>query len=304
MTNVCLTTLFYHIDEHNKNFTKNSTAALLPTRAIGARGPERRMSPTEMMTIMIYFGFSGYRTFKDYYTRHVLIYLNQEFPCLYSYNRFVQLIPEMRPFMKTLTFATTIDNQSHKNPLPGAYFIDSFALNVCHNKRIYGHKVFKNVAKRGKTSTGWFFGFKLHVVINMLGEIVSLALSEGNITDNNERLLTQLLHGLQGKIYGDKGYIIKPEVRKKFFNLGIQFITKIRSNMKNILMHTLDKIILGYRGIIESVGNVLKNTFYLEHSRHRNIQNFSVHIFSTVCAYFFKKEKPSLPFHKFALLTA
>lgn len=122
MANICLTTLFYHIDKHNKNFTKNYAGTLISTRAIGARGPERRMSSAEMMTIMVYFGFSGYRTFKDYYIRYVLTHLTPEFPNLYSYNRFVQLIPEVRPFMKTLTFATTIDNQSHENPLPGAYF--------------------------------------------------------------------------------------------------------------------------------------------------------------------------------------
>ena len=304
MANVCLTTLFYHIDEHNKNFIKNEAVPLLSTRAIGARGPERRMTSSEMMTILIYFGFSGYKTFKDYYTREVLVHRNIEFPLLYSYSRFIQLIPDLRPLMKTLSFATMMNSRNHENPLPGAYFIDSYPLAVCHNKRISGHKTFKTLAKRGKTSVGWFFGFKLHVIINMLGEIVSFSLSAGNIADNNSQLLERLTHGINGKIYGDKGYILKPEVRRKFLEKGIQFITKIRANMKNILMLLFDKIILKYRGIVESVGNILKGVFSLEHARHRSMHNFGVHVLSTVVAYFVKEEKPKLPFEKFALLTA
>lgn len=304
MTNICLTSLFYQIDEQIKNLTNNSNISQLLARASGQRGPARRMTSSEMITLIIYFGFSGYKTFKDYYLRHVQYCLKSYFPSLYSYNRFIQLMGDLKLVMKTLSLIITIKNRSAENCLPEVFYVDSYPLNVCHNKRISSHKVFKNFAQHGKTSTGWFFGFKLHVVINVAGDIVSAILSTGNIVDNNTALLKQLLEGLQGKVFGDKGYLIKPELRKYFFDRKIQLITKIRSNMQNVLVPILDKFLLRSRGIIESVGNVLKNTFLLEHSRHRSIQNFCVHIFATIIAYFFKPEKPSLSFEKIALLTA
>jgi hypothetical protein len=36
------------------------------------------------------------------------------------------------------------------------------------------HKVFAGLAERGKTSTGWFFGFKLHLMINYHGELLNI----------------------------------------------------------------------------------------------------------------------------------
>lgn len=304
MTDMCLTELFYQIDEQIKSLSNSDNASALLARPSSSRGPVRRMSSSEMITIVIYFSFSGYKTFKDYYVRYVQVYLKSYFPNLYSYNRFIQLMADLKVAMKTLSLIVTIRSRKNENSLPEVHYVDSYPLNVCHNKRISSHKVFKNLAQRGKTSTGWFFGFKLHVVINVAGDIVSAVLSTGNIVDNNAALLKQLLEGLQGKIFGDKGYLINSDLRKYLFDRKIQLITKIRSNMQNVLVPMLDKLLLRSRGIIESVGNVLKNTFLLEHSRHRSIQNFCVHVFATVIAYFFKSDKPSLSFQKIALLTA
>ena len=99
----------------------------------------------------------------------------------------------------------------------GVSFIDSFSLNVCHNRRIYSHKVFKGIAQRGKTSVGWFYGFKLHIIINHGGEIISFYITSGNVADNNEKVLKKLTQKLFGKLYGDKGYIVRPEIFEKLY---------------------------------------------------------------------------------------
>ena len=135
---------------------------------------------------------------------------------------------------------------------------------------------------------GWFFGFKLHVVINHLGEIVAFSITTGNVTDNNRELVKKLTDGLYGKLFGDKGYISN-KLFESLWENGIHLITKVRKNMKNKLMGIYDKLLLRKRGVVESVGNILKNTYNLEHTRHRNPINFFVNIFSAITAYFLKK---------------
>ncbi len=91
----------------------------------------------------------------------------------------------------------------------GTYYIDSTKLEVCDNHRIYNHKVFKDIAARGKTSTGWFYGLKLHLIVNEQGELMSIAFSPGNVSDNNAHVVQGLCSNLQqeGKVFGDAGYV-------------------------------------------------------------------------------------------------
>ena len=60
-------------------------------------------------------------------------------------------------------------------------YIDSISLNVCHPKRIYRNMVFKGIAKRSKSTKGWFFGFKLH--IDDKGNLMNVKLTKGNADD-------------------------------------------------------------------------------------------------------------------------
>jgi len=173
------------------------------------------------------------------------------------------------------------------------FYIDSTILRVCHNKRIYQNKVFNGIAARGKSSMGWFFGFKLHYVINTKGEIVSFLITPGNVSDKNHSVVEFLTGKISGKLFGDKGYI-SAALFKKLFEKGIQIITKIKRNMKNILMDFTDKILLKKRGIVESVGNLLKNNVQVEHSRHRSIVGFFLNVFAAIVAYNFLPKKPSI----------
>ena len=281
-----LTEIFYHVDNFCKNFEKKLDAqSIQAIKSAQLKRRERKMSLSDIMTILIYFHHSGYRTFKKYYKN--CGDLKGAFNEYVSYNRFVELIPE------TLFPITIFLNLYSKNKCTGIGFIDSTALTVCHNLRISRNRVFAGIAKRGKTSTGWFYGFKLHLIINENGEIVSFMITPGNIADNNASNVKKLVKNCFGRLWGDRGYLSKV-LFKELFLRGIKLITKLKKNMKNKLMDLYEKFMLHKRGIIESVNGILKESCQIEHSRHRSPTNFFVNIVSGLVAYCFLPKKPSL----------
>ena len=225
------------------------------------------------------------------------VHYQKDFPNLVSYSRFVGLIP--RALHPMLMFLTT--TRMGKNS--GISFIDSTSLMVCHNNRIFNHKVFDGIAQRGKTTMGWFFGFKLHLIINDKGELLSFYLTPGNVNDGDKSLVLKMAKGLWGKLFGDKGYI-NQQLVELLFEKSIHLITGIRRNMKNKLMLMADKIFLRKRSLIESVNDELKNNCQVEHTRHRSVVIFFVHLFSALTAYTFLPKKPSLKFNTGFLIEA
>ena len=155
----------------------------------------------------------------------------------------------------------------------GINFIDSTTLDVCDTHRIYSHKVFKNLAQRGKSSTGWFYGFKLHLVINDMGEILSVFLTSGNVDDRDWNVIARLTKELYGKLSADRGYLSQ-KLFEKLLENNIHLITKLKKNMKNKLVNFSVKLLLRRRAVIESVNDFLKNICQIEHSRHRSVDNF------------------------------
>jgi len=173
----------------------------------------------------------------------------------------------------------------------GLYFADPTKLAVCHNRRIHRHKVFDGLAARGKTSMGWFYGLKLHFVINHKGQIMALKITPGNTADST--VLDEMTRHLAGTLYADKGYL-GHELFQKLWQRGLHLITGIRRNMKNYLMPMADKIMLHKRFVIETVLDILKCEMGLEHSRHRSVINAMVHVLSCLVAYAFRPGKPSI----------
>ena len=175
----------------------------------------------------------------------------------------------------------------------GISFIDSTPLRSCHIKREKQHKVFKGIAQKGQCSLGWFYGFKLHLIINDKGEILDFIITPGNI-DNRKPLSDMNLHKrIFGKLFGDKGYISKDLFEQLFID-GVHLITKIKKNMKNSLMLLQDKIALRKRALIETVNDELKNICQVEHTRHRSFDNFVTNLLSGLIAYSFFDKKPSI----------
>ena len=252
-------------------------------RAVGAKAQLKR---SEIIAITVFFQLSGFKNFEYYYQRLVLPCWESYFPKLVSYNRFVELIGEN--WMVLFLFANWRSAQGRRS---GAYYIDSKKLPVCHNRRIHQNRVFEGIARRGKSSTGWFFGLKIHLVINHLGEIIRFLLTPGNVADNNQKVLKYLLDDLQGRCFGDAGYLTK--CFEHFFKQGLKLVCKVRSNMKNCLMDLQDKLLLKKRGIIESVNDILMTVHEIEHTRHRSPRNAFAHIFASLVAYSYCKCKPS-----------
>ena len=175
----------------------------------------------------------------------------------------------------------------------GISFIDSTHLKVCHNRRIHQHKTFNNFAQRGQCSIGWFFGFKLHLIINDKGEILSFYLTKGNTDDRNQNVLESMTKEVFGKLFGDKGYVSKA-LSDLLFGNGIQMIAKPKKNMKNVNISQQDRILLRKRSIIESINDELKNMCKIAHTRHQSVNNFLMNILGALTAYSFFPKKPSL----------
>src|ERR1044071_7710768 len=254
-----------------------------------ASGTARRQRQTtlilsEVMTIIVWFQQSGYRTFKDYYRKEVCQHLRDEFPNLVSYNRFVELMPSA---LIPLCFYL----HTRKGQSVGIAFIDSLPLAVCHNRRIPSHKVFAHVAERGKSSVDWFYGFKLHLIVNDQGELLAFHLTPGNVDDRKP--VARLARGFYGKLFGDRGYISQA-LQEALSRQSLQLVTKIKKNMKNRLLGVWDQLMLRKRALIEPINDQLKNICQIEHTRHRSRANFLVNVVAALVAYTYKEKLPSL----------
>jgi len=257
-------------------------------RHLVTTGVERQrsgqMSISEMLTIVILFHHSGFQNFKRFYQFWVLKYHKKEFPHAVCYARFVQLMPKI--LVPLTAFMNSLKKQSK-----GIAFIDSTHLTVCKNPRIKRNRVFKGLAAHGRSTMGWFFGFKLHLIVNHLGEIISWSLTKGNVDDRKP--VKKLTKNLTGKLYADKGYISQP-LFTDLLDQGLSLVTAARTNMKNRLMSAFDRIILKKRFLIETVNGQLKEFCNIDHSRHRSKTNFLVNIISALAAYQLKPKKPKL----------
>jgi transposase len=148
--------------------------------------------------------------------------------------------------------------------------------------RIPQHRQFADLAKRGKTSVGWFYGFKLHVAVSERGELLAWFITPGNADDRKP--VPRLAHRLWGKLFGDKGYISEP-LKLLLKETGVEFLTKVKKNMKPQEISATDKILLRKRAIIETIFDQLKNISQIEHTRHRSFWNFLVNVIAGLTAY-------------------
>jgi hypothetical protein len=275
--------LYCHVDDFWQSFAPIWERELLHS-GVKQRRRAGKLHPSEIMSILIHFHQARFRDFKTYYTGYVLAHLRGAFPQLVSYNRFVELMPSVLiPLCAYL--------RSCYGDCTGVSFIDSTPLAVCHNRRIRQHRTFAGVAQRGKNSMGWFFGFKLHLVVNERGELLAARLTPGNVDDRVP--VPQLVKRLWGKLFGDKGYLSQP-LSAQLRQRGIHLITRLKSNMKNRLMLLADKLLLRRRSILETITDQLKNISQIEHTRHRSLANLMVNVVAGLIAYCHQPKKPAL----------
>lgn len=280
-----VTEIFYLADEFCQQFDKTISKHQLGNK------PKRkpRMSQSEVITIMVMFHYGAFKNLKHFYLYYVKEHLSADFPNTVSYNRFVELVQStalsMSLFLKTCCLGDCT----------GISFVDSTPIRVCKNKRIPRHKVFDGLAQRGKSTMGYFFGFKLHFVINDKGEILNFVITPGNTDDREPLKDKKFVEKLKGKLYADKGYISQ-QLTEVLFVDGLHLITQIRNNMKNVFMEMKDKIMLRKRSVIETINDELKNICSIEHSRHRSFGNFITNLVSGLIAYCFFPKKPAIKY--------
>jgi hypothetical protein len=276
--------LFCHIDDFCQVFEPKWRAQQLGS-GLKRRNRSHSLSLSEIMTILVSFHQQSYRNFKHFYQKFVAVHWQEAFPGLPSYQRFNEwlastLIP-LCVYLKHCLGRCT-----------GVSFIDATSLEVCHNRRISQHRVFKGLAARGKTSVGWFYGFKLHLVVSESGELLSFTVTPGNWDDRKP--VPDLLAGLVGKVFGDRGYVSKDLAETLRKQWGIEFFAKAKRNMHNKLMRLTDKLLARKRSIVETIIDQLKNISQIEHSRHRSPVNFMVNLLCGLIAYCHQPKKPSL----------
>ena len=249
-----------------------------------------KLSMSEVMTIQIIFHHFGFRTFKDFYLGYVCIHLNDLFPKTVSYNRMTDL--NSKSMLHLFAYLKSFG----LGDCTGISFIDSTPLRVCDNRRIHQHKTFKGIAQRGQCSLGWFYGFKLHIICNDMGQLVDVQFTSANVDDRKPLKSNSFINKLWGKLFGDKGYISKV-LFTELFGKGIHLITKLKRNMKSTsLTPIMDSILLRKRAIAETIIDQLKNICQIEHSRHRSPKNFFNNLLAALIAYNFNDKNLLLKF--------
>lgn len=283
-----ITEIYCTVDEFMLEFN-----SVMSKTSIGNK-PKRkpRMSESEVISIMILFQLSGTKNFKCFYLGYVQKHLFSWFTKTVSYNRFVEL--QKKAVLALAIFTKTCC----LGDCTGISFVDSTPIRVCNKKRIYNHKVFQDIATVGKSTMGWFFGFKLHILINEVGQILDFQITQANVDDRKPLEQGSILSKIWGKLYADKGYVSK-KLSELLFSNGIHLVTGVRKNMKNQLMPLRDKILLRKRSIIETINDQLKNICNIEHSRHRSFHNFINNLLAGIAAYSFLPKKPSIKFYEF-----
>lgn len=244
------------------------------------RGRPNSLSRSEVATIILMKTAFGINCLKKLY---LLLQTNyaHEFH-LPSYKNFVITINRYSLDFLTLVNALLQMNKKQSGVIK---IIDSTAMPVCKNIRIYVHKTMKRIATKSKTTTGWFYGLKLHIITDLNKNILLLKFATANIDDRIvlDEFLDQLKHSL---ILADAGYI-SPRLQLKAIKRNNVILTGIRKNMKK-LATPLQIFLLNMRGRIESVFSVLKERLGLITSLPRSENGYLAHYSRVLFGYLFQ----------------
>lgn len=274
--------IFIDVDDFMKDFQ-----AHLHHHTIGQTDkPQSLLHPSEIITVVIGYHFSRMDCFKSYYQLLLCTRFKGLFPALPCYARFIAL--KKHYFMELFAFLCS----RMAPPSPQANFVDSKKLESCHIKRAGQHRTMKGLASKGKTSTGWFFGLKLHLVINQYGQLCKFTITSGKVSDNNKRVLGTLFKDMKGVFFGDKGYLTK--LRTALSEKGVELITKTRKNMKKIPLSPQKAHFLKQRGLIETVFGLMTFQADIDHTRHRSQMGMFINLFSGMIAYTYFDSLPKI----------
>ena len=272
--------LFDKIDDIVKNMTTSFKKRFLPNfKSKGGR--PSGLCLASIITFGIFRFFIGIKDIKHYHN-YLLSHFSKDLGRIPNYPNFNRLINRSLPWV--IVLIQWLLHYQRKHSPTDLHFIDATSLKVCTNKRIFGHKVCAGFAQRGKSSMGYFFGFKLHMVCDAFGRLVSLMVTPGNIDDR--KYVVQLLKDLKGIVVADAGYLSK-KLMLQLFEQGILFLSGVRKNM-NKLMTTTQHHLLKLRQRAEGVFSVMKHRFNLEASIARSVSGYFSRALFACLAYIFQ----------------
>lgn len=240
-------------------------------------GAPSKLSDGEAIAIACLRWKSGATSWKSFYYETLPRYYSY-FQKLPSYKNFVQhmhRIASLALQLMTLLEFIVLGKST------GTFFVDSCPIEVCHVKRANSNKVASGIASKKKSSMGWFYGLKLHVVCNENREIVSLQITTGSVDDRAP--LEALVKHLKGLIVADAGYVGE-ELREKLRQMGIDLMAAPRNNMKK-LMTKAQHLLFKKRQKIEQVFSIIKYRFGLNCSLARSVNGIFTILMTAVFWY-------------------
>ena len=244
----------------------------------GKRGPKRRLSLEKVVALNI---FRFHYKVSDLKSYHKLLsdVMIDKIPELPNYENFLKATNKSSVFIYAFMNFLLKLNRTRNSTL---HYMDSTPLTVCLNHKIRNHKVTAGYSKRGKSTKGWFFGFKLHGICNFNGDLENLVISQANIPDC--KIAEKLSEFSYGTVFADAGYLQKNEVYERMADRGLKFESATRKNM-NRLMSSFECFHIKHRSIIESDWGILKGNYQLEYHKARNIHGMFRHFFYSLSAY-------------------
>jgi len=280
---IILIAIYIFID----NFIKQALQSI--SRAIerpGRNHPPIRtynLSIAELTSLAIFRFFTGHRNWKDFY-KHIKTYHAQDFPNLPTYGNFIEAMNKLSSLAAILLqgFMNVFQRMTSKERLK---FADGSKLKACRIKREFSHKVCRGLASKSKSTMGWFYGFKLHIICNELMQILNLKITTA--TFDERKALEMMWANIFGTIVADAGYVGKKYQKKARENGKILF-TCVRANMKKVMTETQHQI-LNLRQKVETVFSVLKLRMGLETTLPRSPKGFFAHYIWCITAYQMKK---------------
>ena len=237
------------------------------------KGRRVTLSLSEIITLGIFRIIVNIGNVKDYH-KFLLSHYYSYFK-IPAYANFNNSLNRAMPYVIMLLHVFT---QMVKKKKSNLHFIDSTALPVCKNKRISSHKVAKGLAELGKTTIGWFYGFKLHIICNTFGELESITVTPGNVYDGHT--VSKLAKDIFGQIIADAGYLGAKSTDK------YKLMIAVRKNMKK-LMTFMQHTTLKGRQLVESVFSVIKERLNIVTSLARSIDGLFSRYAFCLLAYFF-----------------
>lgn len=278
-----LVTIYCFVDDFLKMIVTSIRFALVRPDHTHPPTKKHNLSIAELISLAIFRFFTGHKNWKDFY-QHVATYHTQDFPCLPVYKNFLAAVNTLSWFAQVL-LQGFMNMFQRFTPLGTPKFADSTKLKVCEIKREFSHKVCLGLAKKSKSTMGWFYGFKLHIICNELMQILNVKITPA--TTDDRKGLEMMWNTIFGMIVADAGYIGK-RWQDKARELGKFLLTGVRANMKKILS-SVEHQLLKLRQVVETVFSVLKLRMGLETTLPRSPLGYFAHYLWCLTAYQMKK---------------